>query len=222
MAKPGPYVKGRGATRLMKTNVYIDGFNLYFGALKGSNCKWLDLRALAQALVPGDQIQSVRFFTAKVHGRGDPQRPTRQETYWKALRATGVDVIEGHFMEHEVTMRTVTPPPPYARVWKSEEKGSDVNLASLLVRDAFTGAFERALVFTNDSDLALPIQLVRDEAKLPVRVAFPILAPKRRRSVQLQKVCTDFRDLRAASLRACQLPDPCVAGSLALHKPHGW
>jgi uncharacterized LabA/DUF88 family protein len=206
----------------VRTYVYVDGFNLYYGSLKGTAYRWLDLFALARALVPRATVASVRFFTAKVHGRGDPSRPTRQETYWSALRATGVEIIEGHFLEHATAMRTVNPPPLTVQVWKAEEKGSDVNLASYLVRDAFTGVFERALVLSNDSDLALPIRLVRDEAKRPIRVGFPISNPNRRRSVQLQQVVTDFRDLRPNTLAACQLPNPMVSGTSTYHKPPSW
>jgi uncharacterized LabA/DUF88 family protein len=119
-------------------------------------------------------------------------------------------------------MRTVAPPPTTIRVWKAEEKGSDVNLASHLVRDAFTGAFEQALVLSNDSDLALPVRLVRDEAKLPIRVGFPISNPNRKRSVQLQRAATDFRDLRPAALAACQLPNPVVSGTNTYRKPATW
>jgi len=36
----------------MLTNVYVDGFNLYYGCLKGTPYKWLDLGALCQALLP--------------------------------------------------------------------------------------------------------------------------------------------------------------------------
>jgi hypothetical protein len=38
-------------------NFYIDGFNLYYGCLKGSPYKWLDLDALARRLQPRDQIR---------------------------------------------------------------------------------------------------------------------------------------------------------------------
>jgi hypothetical protein len=97
-----------------------------------------------------------------------------------------------------------------------------VNLASYLVRDAFTRAFEQALVLSNDSDLTLPVRLVRDEAKLPIRVGFPISNPGRRRSVQLQGAATDFRDIRPAALAACQLPNPVVRGTSSYRKPATW
>lgn len=40
----------------MLTNVYVDGFNLYYGCLKGTPYKWLDLGALFQALLPSNKI----------------------------------------------------------------------------------------------------------------------------------------------------------------------
>ncbi|HVH69249.1 MAG TPA: hypothetical protein VM716_15380 [Gemmatimonadales bacterium] len=36
----------------MKTYVYVDGFNLYYGAVKGTPFKWLDIRQLCQLLLP--------------------------------------------------------------------------------------------------------------------------------------------------------------------------
>ena len=32
----------------IKTNIYIDGFNLYYGALKGSPYRWLDVKRLCE------------------------------------------------------------------------------------------------------------------------------------------------------------------------------
>lgn len=40
----------------MATIVYIDGFNLYYGALRGSHYRWLDLEALSRRLLPKDDI----------------------------------------------------------------------------------------------------------------------------------------------------------------------
>jgi hypothetical protein len=35
----------------MRTIVYIDGFNLYYGAVKGTPYKWLDLKSVCQKLL---------------------------------------------------------------------------------------------------------------------------------------------------------------------------
>ena len=66
---------------------YIDGFNLYNGALKGTPPKWLDLETFSQRLRPADQVSKVKFFTAQVDPRfNDPQQPVRQRLYWRAIR----------------------------------------------------------------------------------------------------------------------------------------
>ena len=53
----------------MRTFVYVDGFNLYYGALKGSSWKWLDLFALFQNMLQSHhQILSIKYFTARVSG----------------------------------------------------------------------------------------------------------------------------------------------------------
>ena len=36
---------------MKKTIVYIDGYNLYYGLLKGTSYKWLDLFAFARRLL---------------------------------------------------------------------------------------------------------------------------------------------------------------------------
>ena len=81
---------------VMRTRVYVDGFNLYYGALKDTPFKWLDPVRLAQLLVPrGYSIDRVRYFTARVSGKADPTAPARQQIYLKAL--TTLPEVELHF-----------------------------------------------------------------------------------------------------------------------------
>jgi hypothetical protein len=47
-------------------------------------------------------------------------------------------------------------------VLNTEEKGSDVNVASHLLIDALTNAVDAAIVISNDSDLRFPIQKARE------------------------------------------------------------
>ena len=42
---------------------------------------------------------------------------------------------------------------------KTEEKGSDVNLASHLLLDGFQQTRDTVVVFSNDSDLRVPIRI---------------------------------------------------------------
>jgi hypothetical protein len=95
----------------MATTVYIDGFNLYYGALRGSPYKWLDLEALSRRLLPKDDIRLIRYFTARISARpDDPQQAQRQETYLRALRTLpGVQIHYGHFLTHPVRMPLASP-----------------------------------------------------------------------------------------------------------------
>jgi hypothetical protein len=59
------------------SNVYVDGFNLYYGCLRHTAYKWLDLEALCKRLLPAYDIRRIRYFTARVSGRTDPGTPLR-------------------------------------------------------------------------------------------------------------------------------------------------
>ena len=43
--------------------------------------------------------------------------------------------------------------PKYVNVMKTEEKGSDVNIAAHLINDGYKGLYQVAILVTNDSDL---------------------------------------------------------------------
>ncbi|MFW5857215.1 MAG: NYN domain-containing protein, partial [Planctomycetota bacterium] len=142
----------------MRTYVYVDGFNLYYGCLKGTPFRWLDLVSLCRNLLPQNEILKIKYFTA--HVKPNPNDTTshlRQEQYLRALATTPmVEVIFGHFLRSTVWMpRAISEggKPQYVEVIKTEEKGSDVNLAVHLVNDAHLDLFDVGVVVSNDSDL---------------------------------------------------------------------
>ena len=115
----------------LRTNVYVDGFNLYYGALRKTPYRWVNLQALFQLLLPNNTIQDIKYFTALVSARpGDLTQPVRQQLYLRALATVpNISVHLGHFLVHEVTMALVVPagqPQQFVKVIKTEEKGSDV------------------------------------------------------------------------------------------------
>jgi len=80
----------------MRTWVYVDGFNLYYGAVKGTQFKWLNPVKLAQQVLPSSHVvERVKYFTAHVSGAADPDAPKRQHAYLSALRT--LPEIEIHF-----------------------------------------------------------------------------------------------------------------------------
>src|SRR4051812_13065680 len=104
---------GRYGAQLVPTNVYIDGFNLYYGAVKSTPYRWLDLEAMCRRLLPRDQLHRIRYFTALVSARpNDPQQPQRQQTYLRALATLpSVSVHLGHYLTTTVRMHLAHPSP---------------------------------------------------------------------------------------------------------------
>lgn len=166
----------------MKTYIYVDGFNLYYGALKGTPYKWLDLAKLCQSILPKNQIVKIKYFTARVSARpDDPQQPARQQAYLRALSTIpNLEIIYGRFLSSKVHMRLTNPPvkgSPYVQVYKMEEKGSDVNLGVHLLHDGHLSVYEVAIVISNDSDLVEPIRLVQQDLQKPVGILNPYAKP---------------------------------------------
>jgi uncharacterized LabA/DUF88 family protein len=208
----------------MRTRVYIDGFNLYYGCLKGTAHKWLNPLVLCANLMPRNRIDKVRYFTAKVSSRpNDPDQATRQQTYFRALATVPeIEVHLGHFLTHEVTM-------PDAAAWrqgryrgsrvvKTEEKGSDVNLATHLLMDAFDDSFDMAVIVSNDSDLKEPISLVRHRFGKGIG----ILNPQANVSRALQPLAHFIKPIRTGALANAQFPGQLTDGVGTFTKPGSW
>jgi hypothetical protein len=125
-------------TNVLRTYVYVDGFNLYYRALKNTRFKWLNLEILVKDLLdPENEISCIRYFTAPVSGKLDPAQPVRQQTYLQALKTIPcVSIHLGNFLTTKKSRPLVTPTPggpTHVQIWNSEEKGSDVNLATYLI-----------------------------------------------------------------------------------------
>jgi uncharacterized LabA/DUF88 family protein len=207
----------------MATNVYVDAFNLYYGCLKGTAYRWLDLDALCARLLPKDELHRIRYFTATVSARPDnPDAPQRQQVYLRALATIpGLSIHYGHYLSHVTRMPLANPRRGAARtveVIKTEEKGSDVNLATFLLLDAFQRDCDVAVVISNDSDLKLPIEVAQHELGLRVGVVNP--HPPARRSRALRP--TFFKQLRTSTLAACQFPPVLTDATGAIRKPARW
>jgi hypothetical protein len=104
----------------MRVGVYIDGFNLYYGARglcgRGSaGWRWLDLRLLSSNIVQsqsvwapmGPTVTRVVYCSARISGVDNPVGQREQDTYLRALTAAqAVDVVE---MGQYVTRTAVAP-----------------------------------------------------------------------------------------------------------------
>ncbi len=164
------------ATSPTKVNVYVDGFNFYYAAFVGAGggpgpydgFKWLDLRAYVVAVLGSSfDIRTIHYFTTRVKPTpSDPDKHRRQDAYLQALRAhSNVEVhADGQFRLRQKWGRPVQPSPSsnliQVELW--EEKGADVNLACWMVYETCQGAFEAAVVVSDDSDLLGPVRMVQE------------------------------------------------------------
>ena len=119
---------------MARTIVYIDGFNLYYRALRGTPHEWLDIAAMSRATLPAScQIEAVKYYTAHISGRVDADAPRRQHAYLRAIATLPKVVIHyGNFLVSQKWAGLVLPPdfrPPFvlppsaapqvAYVWKA-------------------------------------------------------------------------------------------------------
>ena len=117
-------------------------------------------------------------------------------------------------------MEAGSPPgaPRFVKVVKTEEKGSDVNLATHLLWDGFRNDYEVAVLITNDSDLLEPVQVVRQELGLTVGILNPYKHPSR----TLLRHCSFFKQIRSGVLAASQFPPTLADAVGTFHRPTSW
>ena len=209
----------------MRTNIYIDGFNLYYRALKDTPFRWLDLRKLAENLFPQDHINKVCYFTARLDVRPtNPGQAQRQLIYLRAIASlTGVEIHYGQFRSGTKRRPLAEPVPglpTHALVRDSEEKGSDVNLATRLLVEGYSGEYEQAVVVSNDADFAGAMRYVRDDMGLRVTLVNP--DAKNASPRDLARAETYQKRLWKSHLRRSQLPDSLVDAVGTITKPAGW
>ncbi len=180
----------------------------------------------------------MKFFTAQVDRRfNDPQQPVRQRLYWRAIRTLPtVEIIEGHFktrttwLPEEASVAYIENEqragrsieglaPTFVQVRRSEEKGTDVNIATHLVHDAHLGRFDAAVLISNDSDLAEAIRIVCSEIGRPVHIFRPSTTHP---NAKLQSVATSFSNIEIRHLTTSQMRATLTDARGSFTKPPTW
>lgn len=105
---------------------------------------------------------------------------------------------------------------------ETREKGSDVNLATFLLMDGYNNDYEQAVVISNDSDLALPLKMVRDELRFPIGVVNPSANNKVPTTKELQDAATFMKRIWTKTLRDSQFPDTLIDKYGTVTKPAEW
>lgn len=213
----------------MAVGVYIDGFNFYYGLWGregrrqpvSPRLKWLNLEKMAEMLMPREQVACIGYFTAQVTQQREPGQAERQRAYLLALQSLPrVDVVLGEFrwVHHKGTLRA-DGTGRREKFYHFEEKGSDVNAAISMVRDACQNRYDKMLLISNDSDLIGPVQMVTQELGVPVFHCSPDVTINR----GLRAVATDSFILQPRRLTSCRLTDEVLTPSgISVTCPDAW
>lgn len=209
--------------------VYIDGLNLYRQRLVSDpQLKWLDPLALARVLLPTHEIIGIRYFSTRIKPPLlDPQAPSRQVLYWRALATLGKLLTL-----HEGTMRVDKRWMPVVplevgldgnlvkvRVQKIEEKGSDVALATYMTLDAARRVADMYVLVSSDSDFAPTLTLLREELGAGTALFSPIETPSRSLLGAQPHI---VKVIRRASLQRSQFSPELVDDQGTFHIPDEW
>ncbi|AOZ11213.1 antitoxin Xre/MbcA/ParS toxin-binding domain-containing protein [Cupriavidus malaysiensis] len=239
-----------GQVRALRTRVYVDGYNFYYGALKGTRYKWLDLYALFKhqilpsILVEQDGLpaqsellpEAIQYFTATIiesaaKAADSVSSQARYHTALRKLHDGTIRIVEGYYSLTKARAPAIDdadpkrPPRECDRVpiWKLEEKQSDVNLALHAYHDAMTGQIDQAVIVSNDTDLVPALRMIRENTGAMIGLVVPTRDHERRPNADLTKYCHWVRHhLKEQELAASQLPRVVPGGRSPTIKPDSW
>lgn len=205
----------------MKTRIYIDGYNLYFGCLKGTPYKWLDPVSLSSQLIARSGVPesimaelAVKFFTAEISQKAASNSSSLkdQRAYHLALHNychSRIEVIQGSYVINKARFPRVEEDhngkekeprdSERVKIWKMEEKQIDVNVALEAVYDAFTDPDLEHIVFmTNDTDIVPALLKIRQLNELKIRntIKVGLITPlhKRETHIRVNKSLSNLAD----------------------------
>lgn len=235
----------------LRTRIYIDGYNFYYGCLRGTPWKWLDVLQLFEAHVlpsilvtdtAGNSLKScllqnpaVNYFTAKIVERvakasDSVSSQARYHTALRKLHGERLQLVEGYYAVNEMKVRLVDPDEPNraprecaeALAWKVEEKQSDVNLALHAYHDAITGAVDQVVIVTNDTDIAPALQMIRRHTQVRIGLVVPTIDHQRKPNADLAELAHWVRShITREELARSQLPR-VLPGRKPTIKPDSW
>ena len=211
---------------MLETVAYIDGLNLYYGAVRNRpDLKWLNPQSMLQRLFPGENITLIRYFSAPVmRDAADPDAPARQAVYFRALATISVLVKHEGRMAVRTKRGALLPkssPPRIAAIEVFEEKRTDVNIASHLIMDGHEGRYDTAILVSNDSDLATPIEMAVGRLGKTVITVNPYRA--NRQSSELRRAASHtVPHINASVLRASQFPYTLTDARGSFTRPRSW
>ena len=205
----------------MRSIIYVDGFNLFYGVLKGGPYRWLDLDRYFGLLRTDDDIQRIWYFTAIIHS---PRRHN-QLTYLQALGSTPRVAIQvGRYKEKIVRCTATGCSYAGTREFRvPEEKATDVNIAVQMLDDAYQGHAERMVLVSGDSDLVPAIRTVKQRfPQIQVTVYVPARDLRRGAATELRTAAHKHKTLPLGLLPRTQFEMVVRTPKGSVVKPAAW
>ncbi|MGD0519740.1 MAG: NYN domain-containing protein [Terracidiphilus sp.] len=210
MARPASSNKFRVIT-------YIDGFNLYFGLREQGWRKymWLDLPALSRSLLRADQtLLLTKYFTSRVSG--NPGKEQRQSAWLDAIGTLpDLSIYWGKFQTDRKECKKC-----HNVTFVPQEKKTDVNIATELLCDAYSDAFDTAIIISGDADLVPPIAAIR---RLFPQKKIVVAFPPCRYSTELVLTANASMRIFESYFRKSRLPENVtLASGTVVTRPPKW
>lgn len=229
----------------MRTIIYIDHFNFYFGLLKSSEYKWLDYYKLfLEEIMPSrnQALESlkVKFFSSDIkanfHQRGHDAAHA-QDKFFRALKfhiGDHLEVYKGKYLTSPMSAypySDTSKKKPHSfetqQVWKIEEKLTDVSLAVNAYRDVAQGICDQIVICSNDSDISPALKLIKEDfPNIIIGIVYPIKkegSEGRRTSAALNEHCNwKITGISNESLQRSQMPNRIQTGKKPIDKPAHW
>lgn len=221
----------------MNTAIYIDGYNLYYGLLKNTKYKWLNLYSLLSEIIkiqnPQSDIVAIKYFTAPVISRFSQHKEKAQQSqnyYHKALCVQSdncIKIINGYFdidVSSPILYRKPIDLKAKSEVWKLEEKQTDVNIALEMYRDASIGEVQQQILVSSDSDLIPALKYIRNDFK---SIVLGLVLPRSNDHGRANKGLSEFTDwtrshIKTEELEKHQFPEMIPTNKKPIYKPNYW
>lgn len=204
-----------------RTNVYIDGYNFYYGAVKDTRFKWLDFQRFIRMMRPHDDVQKIYYFTALTDG----QARARQQPFLAALATLPqVEIVLGKFLHKRVRCRVGACQATCDRVFNApEEKRTDVNIAVHMLDDAYQDACDQFVLISGDSDLVPPIHRIKHRFPQKQVIVYVPSRGRQGHGFELRTAADKARDVPLNLLPKAQFPTRVPDGSGGfIDKPASW
>ena len=196
--------------------IYVDGFNLYFGIIEAGfiHSKWLDISSLVKSYLTANQyLVKIKYFTSRI--TNNPAKQKRQTTFIEAIESSGIQIIYGLYKAIDIECHNC------GHVWSiSNEKMTDVNIATHLLMDAYSDLYDTAILISGDSDLVPPIKAVH--SNFPAK-SVSVFFPPNRHNNTVAAAAKGFLVIGRKRIVANQFPDEVrKTDGFVLKKPSEW